>query len=64
MKDIIKTDMEVKDFKCGCGNTSFIDGLFPCNSNGEVIEPTIENGWNGLYRCGRCGQIYNHINNA
>ena len=40
---------------CICKNTSDADGFFPCNKEGNEIEPVI--GWDGLYVCARCGRI-------
>jgi hypothetical protein len=45
------------DLSCGCGNYPRLDGFFPCNEDGNEIEPTIGSGWAGLYVCGRCGNI-------
>lgn len=49
---------EVDEYECTCGNTSFDDGFFPCDTNGKEIEPTSSSGWNGLYVCANCGLIH------
>lgn len=57
MYKVVKAD-EVFDYCCECGNTSDLDGFFPCDSKGNEIEPTIESGWDGhLYVCIDCGKI-------
>lgn len=52
---------EVKEignmFSCTCGNTSDSEGFYPCDKEGEKIEPTTENGWEGLFVCDRCNKI-------
>lgn len=49
---------EAESYECGCcGNMSSSDGFYPCNSDGEAIEPTTAAGWSGLYMCARCGAI-------
>jgi hypothetical protein len=40
---------------CICNNTPDSDGFFPCNKEGDEIEPVT--GWDGLYVCARCGRI-------
>jgi Zn-finger protein len=48
-----------KGWLCPCGNTSGIDGFYPCNSEGEQVEPTRE-AWDGItWVCERCGRIIN-----
>ena len=46
------------DLTCTCGNTTATDGFYPCDENGNEIEPTIDNNWNGKYVCSRCGKIH------
>lgn len=44
---------------CACGNEPELEGFYPCNSEGEIVEPTPEL-WNGLlYVCDKCGRIIN-----
>jgi hypothetical protein len=40
---------------CICDNRTDSDGFFPCNKNGDEMEPS--DGWEDLYVCGRCGRI-------
>lgn len=42
---------------CLCWNTPDRDGFTPCDSSGIDEEPTLESGWDGLYRCERCLRI-------
>lgn len=57
MSNII-THKEDTDWVCVCGNTSDLDGFFPCDALGEFIEPTLDSDWDGLYVCDRCGQLH------
>jgi hypothetical protein len=42
---------------CTCGNKPTEDGFFPCNEQGNQVEPT-EDQWKlPLYVCARCGRI-------
>jgi hypothetical protein len=40
---------------CVCGNEPSEDGFFPCDNNGNEMEPTAE--WPGAYVCFRCGRM-------
>jgi hypothetical protein len=40
---------------CVCGNAPSSDGFFPCDKEGNEMEPV--KGWGGLHVCGRCGRI-------
>jgi len=40
---------------CLCGNRPDSDGFFPCDKDGDELEPV--DGWEDLYVCGRCGRI-------
>lgn len=42
---------------CTCGNTPDSQGFFPCNSNGDYVEPTPEEWKTDSYVCDRCGNI-------
>jgi hypothetical protein len=35
------------------------DGFFPCDSEGEEVEPTLEEWTSNWYVCARCGRIIN-----
>ena len=50
-----KTDSDA--WRCICGNTPVSDGFFPCDENGDEMEPTIGSGWTDLYVCARCGRV-------
>lgn len=43
-------------WECVCGNTPVSDGFFPCNDNGDEVEP-VEGQWEDLYVCAKCGRI-------
>ncbi len=46
---------------CICGNMPSDDGFYPCNSQGNRVEPT-EKAWTtGLFVCDRCGRMINSI---
>jgi hypothetical protein len=42
---------------CFCGNTPFQEGFYPCNSEGEIVEPISQDWTTGWYVCDRCGRI-------
>ncbi len=42
---------------CVCGNRPESDVFFPCDRNGDEMEPV--KGWEDLYVCRRCGRIIN-----
>ncbi len=44
---------------CICKNTPSEDGFYPCNENGDEVEPTKGSGWKNLYVCNSCGRIIN-----
>ena len=46
------------DIHCSCGNTPSSDGFFPCDANGNEMEPTLGSGWDGLYVCPVCSTMY------
>lgn len=45
------------DFRCDCGNDSRSDGFYPCDADGNEIEPVLGAPWYGLYRCDRCDAV-------
>lgn len=55
MKNIKIVEMN-DDFECKCGNVAAADGFYPCNKEGENVEPFP--GWEGHYKCEKCDQIY------
>ena len=40
---------------CICKNTPVSDGFFPCDKEGNEVEPVA--GWSDLYICAKCGRI-------
>jgi hypothetical protein len=40
---------------CLCGNQPRSDGFYPCDKEGNEMEPA--DGWDSLYVCLRCGRI-------
>ena len=40
---------------CICNNTSNAQGFYPCDREGNQMEP--DAGWRDLYVCDRCGRI-------
>lgn len=50
-----KTDTDA--WHCICGNTPGSDGFFPCDNEGNEMEPIKGSNWVGLYVCARCGRI-------
>ena len=44
---------------CICKNTPSDEGFYPCNSEGEQVEPTAEEWTTNCYVCDKCGRIIN-----
>lgn len=44
---------------CVCGNTPADDGFYPCDADGNEVEPNLDSIWENLYVCGQCGRIIN-----
>jgi hypothetical protein len=42
---------------CLCNNTPSADGFYPCNVDGNEVEPTREAWKIPLYVCASCGRI-------
>lgn len=42
---------------CLCDNTPTSDGFFPCDAEGNEMDPIKGSDWDELYVCGRCGRI-------
>lgn len=54
----IKHEPGIEDgWICICGNTPADDGFYPCDQDGNEIEPTVGSAWAGLYVCFKCGRI-------
>ncbi len=43
---------------CLCRNTPNGGGFYPCDGNGNEMEPVA--GWENLYVCADCGRIIHH----
>ena len=50
--------MEEKELTCDCGNSTFSEGFYPCDEDGNETEPFIESDWDGTYICAKCGKIH------
>jgi len=55
---IITIHPDGTDIVCECGNDTRSDGFFPCDSEGNEMEPTLDSDWDGLYLCPPCGQLH------
>jgi len=42
---------------CICRNMAAYGGFYPCDKNGDEMEPLIGSDWDGLYVCADCGRI-------
>jgi len=48
---------EHDDWKCLCNNTAIGHGFYPCDENGNEVEPT-EKAWKtNWYVCRQCGRV-------
>jgi len=45
---------EYGEWTCLCGNVASEDGFFPCDADGNSVEPTPQEWTTNLYRCDRC----------
>jgi hypothetical protein len=57
MEHITADKKDTDAWRCICGNTPGSDGFFPCDKDGNEMEPSIGSNWAGLYVCARCGRI-------
>ena len=48
---------EEEDLICICGNTPDTHGFYPCDSEGEYVEPTPQEWTTDWYVCDLCGRI-------
>jgi len=56
-KEFIKFENDDKyEWVCLCGNRGFYHGFFPCDKDGNEVEPLPN--WGGLYFCNYCGRIF------
>ena len=46
------------ELTCVCGNTAWGYGLYPCDDQGEIVEPTPEDWTTNWYVCDRCGRVF------
>ena len=54
--EYISTEVEDMDaWLCICGNQPCADGFYPCDHEGNEMEPV--EGWEDLYVCASCGRI-------
>jgi hypothetical protein len=44
---------------CICGNTADASGFYPCDNEGNEVEPTAEQWTTNNYVCFSCGRIIN-----
>jgi hypothetical protein len=42
---------------CICGNRPTSDGFYPCDQDGNEVEPTPTEWKTNWYVCGRCGRM-------
>lgn len=49
------------EWYCICGNRADLDGFFPCDAEGNEVEP-VAGAWDDLYKCDRCGAIISGAN--
>jgi len=45
---------------CICGNRPCEGGFYPCDEQGNEMEPSIGSDWASLYCCTDCGRIIVH----
>lgn len=56
VREVIEVDAD-SDWICLCGNMAHLEGFYPCDAQGNAMEPTVESDWPGLYYCDRCHRI-------
>lgn len=54
---ITRTSTAPDSWLCACGNTPAADGFYPCDREGQQVEPTAEAWTTDCYVCARCGRI-------
>jgi Zn-finger protein len=60
MLKIVDTKLnEDEEIICNCGNSPSQQGFYPCDENGNDVEPV--KGWKGLYKCDNCGLIHHVV---
>jgi hypothetical protein len=59
-KEFVLCEADIADaWTCVCGNMPHIDGFYPCDRAGRLVEPTPEDWTSGLYVCSGCGRLIN-----
>ncbi len=53
------TITETGEFNCICGNYPNAGGADSCDCKGNLVEPTPDDWPDDLYRCARCGRVFN-----
>jgi hypothetical protein len=54
----IKTEANNPDnLICTCGNDPTQEGFYPCDSEGEIVNPSPKEWTSNCYVCDRCGRI-------
>ena len=48
---------EAEDWICICGNRPTSDGFYPCDSDGNEVDPTFADWKTNWYVCLRCGRM-------
>jgi hypothetical protein len=54
---ISHTPGDPEDWRCVCGNYPSGDGFYPCDTEGNEVEPTAMDWTSGLYACNGCRRI-------
>jgi hypothetical protein len=54
---IQRNPADICSWLCLCGNSPTAEGFYPCDSEGEQVEPTPEYWTTNWYVCDRCGRI-------
>jgi hypothetical protein len=60
MQDLETITFEAGDREawiCLCRNTPTSEGFYPCDLNGNIVEPTEKDWTTDLYVCDACGRI-------
>ncbi len=51
-------EQETDWWECKCGNQPNYEGFYTCNSMGEIVPPSVSDGWDEVhYVCHRCWRI-------
>lgn len=55
---ILHTEESEDTWICMCGNMAEDEGFYPCNEQGNEVEP-VKGEWDNLYVCMGCGRFFN-----